>query len=329
MLVGDSLSVREPMTGKSLDFEIAPGYEGSIERYLGRDASNHDWFLEVGCWGFNNWVSTADALSNGQVTTNSPLGPVTHGSLVSPFQGQIFGPQGPIFGLEGADVINARYNSSFNSAEINLWVRPRSSPDRLVLHPDGSWHRECQPGLYTSFLFGFRYFNVDEQLHLHGSGTYAFDALPVPNTEAITGDYYLNTRNNMYGFQLGAELMERDCRWEYGFRFKVAPMMNVVEGSSQLSTSSLGNVVLPPWVTTTQIAADIDLGAVATYKIHPNVAIKAGYDIAWLTGVGLAPEQIRSGSNIASLLSTGSSQTPNTHGTIFYQGLTLGLTWMR
>jgi hypothetical protein len=123
--------------------------------------------------------------------------------------------------------------------------------------------------------------------------------------------------------------MERDCRWEYGFRFKVAPMMNVVEGSSQLSTSSLGNVVLPPWVTTTQIAADIDLGAVATYKIHPNVAIKAGYDIAWLAGVGLAPEQVRGGNSIASLLSTGSSQTPNTHGTLFYQGLTLGLTWMR
>lgn len=67
----------------------------------------------------------------------------------------------------------------------------------------------------------------------------------------------------------------------------------------------------------------------ATYKIHPNVVIKAGYDIAWLTGVGLAPEQVRNETSITSLLNTGSPQTPNTHGTLFYQGLTLGLTWMR
>ena len=238
------------------------------------------------------------------------------------------------FGLDGADVINARYNSSFNSAEINLWVRPRSRPDRLVLHPDGSWHRECQPGLYTSFLVGFRYFNVDEQLHLHGSGNYGFDTNRdgvIDRTEVLSGDYFLNTRNNMYGFQVGAELMERDCRWEYGLRFKVAPMMNVVEGSSQLTTNNpySGGTALPPWVTTSHVAADIDLGAVATYKIHPNVAIKAGYDIAWLTGVGLAPEQVRSGSEIATLLQTGNPQTPDAHGTLFYQGLTLGLTWMR
>ena len=167
---------------------------------------------------------------------------------------------------------------------------------------------------------------MDEHLHLQGAGTYVFDA--IPKTETITGDYYLNTRNNMYGFQLGAELMECDCRWEYGFRFKVAPMMNIVEGSSQLTTSSLGSVELPPWVTATHIAADIDLAQWLPIRSIPTWRSRRD-----MTSLGLPasawPRNRRSGSNIASLLSTGSPQTPNTHGTLFYQGLTLGLTWMR
>ena len=323
----DALTQTNVAAGHSFDYPVAPGYEGEIERYLGRDAFNRDWFLEAGFSGFNNWVGTAQVHAFGQVQSGSeviidpPGGPVIEGSLFSPFAG--------LFpGLDGADVHQFRYNASYDSAELNLVIRPRSRPDRLVLYPNGTWHRECQPGLYCSFRVGLRYINWEEQLAMYGSGQVTNLA---GATETHNGSWLLNTRNNMYGFQLGTEVVQRSCVWEYGLHFNVSPFINAADMASNVSSHDpfLGDNSSIFSGHNQNVAVDLNLGALASYKLYPNLAVKAKYDIGWLCGVGMASDQANA---IAADVRAGELngvERVNTHGTIFYQGLSLGLEYTR
>ena len=36
-----------------------------------------------------------------------------------------------------------------------------------MLHPDGQWQRECQPGTYMSYLYGLRFMQIDETFKFH------------------------------------------------------------------------------------------------------------------------------------------------------------------
>ena len=63
-----------------------------------------------------------------------------------------------------------------------------------------------------------------------------------------------------------------------------------------------------------------EVGFQATYKFRPNLMGRAAYDFMWITGVALAPEQLQFAATPANSI--------NTNGTIFSQGVSLGLEWM-
>jgi hypothetical protein len=65
------------------------------------------------------------------------------------------------------------------------------------------------------------------------------------------------------------------------------------------------------------LAGLIEFGVVGNYKLRPNLAVHAAYDIAWLTGVALAPDQAITPGKI------------DAEGGFFFQGLTVGLVWTR
>jgi len=266
--------IKRVFSASDVRFQMAPGYDEVVERYLGRDANNYDWYLQGGFRGFNDWVASATA-------TATTIDPIT----LLP---------------TGTREIDAHYGSEFNSAEFNVVLRPHPRSDRIVLYPNGEWHRECQPGTYWSFLAGVRYFNIDECFALRGT------------EGGLSPTYYsAHTDNDLIGLNLGTEVTWRDRGWELGFHFKVSPMINTAVAESRYNGDP------QPRFVDTNVAAILELGVLSTYRLSEAWAVRAGYDISWLTGAAFAPLQRPSANEV------------DASGTVFFQGLTLGMEYRR
>jgi hypothetical protein len=190
----------------------------------------------------------------------------------------------------------------------------------LVLQRNGKWRRECQPGRYFSFLFGFRYSILNEAFDYQSSGT-----LIDPNggMHQTSGNYQIFSHNNLVGLQTGAELTWRHCRWEYGFSAKAGPAVNFADQSSTITSLAYG---IDPVATTPDFNLQLhaskespalfaELGAFASYRFEPNFTLRAGYDLTWLTGLALAPEQL--------YFDASPAEKVVTTGSMFLQGLSL------
>ena len=340
---------RPAFSASDLQFQMAPGYDEIVERYLGRDVNNYDWYVQGAFRGLNDWVCRA-TIDSGERVTNvtqvdlippngATITQITHGGLNSFFGGVNSEPASrppltdvtlppPFVGLDWADRHTFHYDSEFNSAELNVVLRPHPRSDRIVLYPNGEWHREVQPGAYWSFLAGFRYFNVDENFTFRGAGSYEKDVITeiggvetgrVSTSGLLSGTYFAHTHNELFGLQLGSELTLRNKGWEVGFHFKVSPMLNTAVADAVVDTTDpiFGNQHAAYHFVHTRVAAILDLGVLTTYRLSEAWAIRAGYDISWLTGVAFAPTQNPLTNQVIE------------HSTVFVQGLILGMEYRR
>jgi len=252
------------------------------------------------------------------------------------------------------------YKSTANDFEINARLRPRGRADRLVLDPNGKWRRECQPGNFVSYLFGLRVMSIDEAFRFGSNGQiisfrYAEpqevqdpnDPQADPTTEYevlsqlednVGGDYAVRTHNDLFGFQVGADLIYRKCRWRYGVKAKAGPYVNFSDQFSHVTTDAAilrGNFpdANSAYEDQTFAAQDIrrrgrknsvallaEVGFVGEYRIRPNMNVRAAYDFMWITGLALAPEQMQ--------FRPDPTNAVNTNGHIFSHGITLTAEWM-
>jgi hypothetical protein len=313
---------------KSIGYDVAAGYNGSIGRYLGRDDMDRDDFLEFSYWGMNTWVAST-SIQGTRITDSSTFGrPITFGNLQSPFvrdtyiitgttNANGYGPGG----FNQADLQIYSVNSEMHNWELNLRLRPRGRPDQLVLHPNGRWRRECQPGTYLSYLVGLRYMTIGDGAHLHGEGTIDDDG----DNYFVYGDYDVKAENDLLGFQIGADLMFRRCKWSWGVHSKVGPYVNFARNVQDIYNNGAGDpfntVDLDTRLTARkQIASLIaEVGFEANYKFKPNLMGRAAYDFMWITGLALGPEQFRFPDTPVAAI--------NTNGSIFSHGISLGLEW--
>lgn len=295
-----------------LPFQIVAAYDEVVEAYLGRDANNYDWVVQGGFRGLGDWVSSGIVDSASRVTEVTSKGTITHGGLNSFFDGDFIG-------LDWADRQTARYGSEFDSAELCLVLRPHPRCDRVVLYPNGQWQRERQPGALWSFLGGVRYFHVDEGFTFRGAGTYSRDDGGTITEGLLSGTYFAHTNNQMVGLLLGTELTYRERGWELGGHFKASPVINTVSTDSRIDTTDpiFGDQHASFRYSSTRVAAILELGFLGTYRLNHRLAIRGGYDIAWLTGVAFAPVQRPSANEVIAT------------GTVFFQGLTLGMEYRR
>lgn len=301
---------------KSVDFDVAAGFATTIGRYLGRDSENRDQFLEFSYWGMNQW-QVGRQVTGERIDTVDPadgITPVVIGSLFSPFDDEIGG-------FNRADVHDIYYDLEVHNWEINARFVPRSGPDRLVLHPNGVWRRECTPGDFFSFLVGLRVMSLYEGFRWSSRGSVTVDGVP----NAISGDYVVLTHNDLFGAQIGADYTARRCKWQYGVRIKAGPYINFADQRSRAVSSSAGD----PFATQDldfarsmrrdDAALIGEFGFFSSYKIKPNVIIHAAYDFMWVVGLARAPEQV--------LFQADPPVDLNTNGHTYFHGLTLGLEW--
>lgn len=167
-------------------------------------------------------------------------------------------PMIPVTGI-GAAAVQVDYRSEFQSGEISL-------------------RRQCSP--FLNVTAGFRYAEFNERL------SYSIDVVP------RFADY--RTRNNLYGFQLGADsiLYQAPCG-----RFRVDGFVKagIYYNDAEASLFALGfdDAVN---VDNNGVAFLGEIGLYAGYNLTSCVTLRAGYQALWLDGVTTAPSfQLGSG----------------------------------
>jgi hypothetical protein len=317
------------LTTKTTNYDAAAGYNATVGRYLGRDSMDRDDFVEFSYWGMNTWVDTAQVQGTRVINdTYFAHHLISYGSLTSPFLTNAYQVSGSnnvngfgVGGFNQADIQTFSVNSEMHNWELNLRLRPRGRPDQLVLHPNGRWRRECQPGTYMSYLVGLRYMTLGDGALWHGQGTVVDNG----TSNFITADYNTRTENDLLGLQIGSDLMFRRCKWAWGVRAKMGPFVNFARDIQEIKNNAIGDPFNSVFLNTRltaqkQIISLIgEVGFVATYKFKPNLMGRAAYDFMWINGLALGPEQFQfTDTPVAAI---------NTNGSIFSHGLTLGLEW--
>jgi hypothetical protein len=200
----------------------------------------------------------------------------------------------PPFQLVGPRDAVSSYASRIGSLELNLKHRSTALP---------RW----------KWIAGFRMLELDEHLDTLFSD---------PN--AVLGDiaYNVDTRNRLYGFQLGGEFdVVSGCNWcVRGF------LKGGIYGNEANNTSTLDCVdnpfcafnETPLGENKSRTAFVGETGISVKYCVFDNLALRADYRAIWVDGVALASEQINATSSL-------NFNGISTSGDVFYHGGFLGL----
>jgi|GEM_PF-689733 len=318
------------MGTRSVGFDVAAGYGATLRHYLRPARENTDLYVEGIYFGFNTWRDSSDVYATQRLSSTIGSGAnaqtITFGNLFTPYTNDREGVFSGIGGFDRADHHQLYYESRLHNVEVNLRIVPRGRPDRMVLLPNGHWRRQCQPGIYGTYLVGIRYFSLQEQCNFLAEGETVFYNQSGQITDRVDtwGRYDVDTYNEMLGLQFGLDVKYRQCTVEWGAECKVAPCVNFAGHTSRIRASDPAtNTSFDVWLRDREddVALLGEVSLVGYYHLRPNLSLRASWDMMWAVGVALAPEQLK-------FQPTPSNQV-NTNGTVFYQGVSLGLIWMR
>lgn len=314
---------------RSMPFDLSASYEITLGRYLGLDTDNRNHFLEFTFYGTNRWSDEVGVISSQDESTRF--------NIVSPLfdfgvYGNLNGGRSNVAGFNRADKQWAEYSSSLNNFEVNLRMVPRSRADRLVLHKNGKWRRECQQGFVCSWLAGVRLFTMNENFDFYSHSTIEYfhstDSDTPYDTNEATGTYRTKTNNGMLGLQVGPELIYRQCRAEFSVGAKGAAYINFAEQESWINVtgaegdefSDKQDIDFYKALSQNGAAASIQLDFNARYKVRPNFILKASYELLYMAGLALAPEQVD--------MELDSSVSINNGGALLFQSGMLGFEYL-
>jgi hypothetical protein len=280
-----------------LDFD----YEPALRVVLGRRLHN-GWAIEGGYFGL--WdASTAEfytppdgvdvAFPDGLVASN------------------VFGDP---------DRIWTDYSSSLHGGELNLvCCRGCCSTCESGKGKDdskGDCGACCLHCRTFEWFVGFRYLNLREHLRIYGEreqqtgdGTFAVES----------GVYDIRTSNNLFGPQLGARVR----RWGRRLGWEMAGRAGIFGSDAQQEQYLIDydQYAIRPLTSAArgQVAFVGDLNFTGIYRLNDVWNLRAGYNLMWISGVALAPDQLDfdatlpSGDQIAS------------DGSVFLHGVSFGV----
>jgi hypothetical protein len=236
---------------------------------------------EIGYFGLYNQVATA-------TMTEAAAGT----KLYLP------GALGPQLDPSGADSATFTYRSTINNVEAN------------VFHHFLRWNPYREAWLEVDWLTGFRYVNVDETANL---GLICCGGEEAPF-------YRVGTTNNMFGAQVGGRARWNWQRWAIESWGKAAILGNAQRQFQDPVISAQGDLLREARSTTGVAPGMIaDLNVSTIYRLTDVWGIRAGYNLIWLGGVALAPNQFDFNA------ATASSTLLQPNGSIFLMGANLGL----
>ncbi|MGI9427838.1 MAG: BBP7 family outer membrane beta-barrel protein [Bythopirellula sp.] len=257
----------------------------NVGRFLFRDHKNRDHNMEFVAFGGSQWTTSGrlDAVNGGTLNVGSyNIVQAEVGFNVVRFpldRGNV--------SFDGATSTQYRYDSRFNSFELNYQLKSRMRKDRMELEPSGHWVRRAQPTMSRSLLAGIRYFNLSEDFDWDAFGI--ADADNDNNTE--TGNYRVRTDNDLIGTQLGFGWAYESARWSLGLTNKSGIYINHTDVNSAFSVT--GNVTSGANNITVDNLSFITEGSVVgKWHLRPNLSLRAGVEMMFVSSVAHAIEQL-------------------------------------
>jgi len=251
--------------------------------------------------GFNQWapggrVTLGYRFNNGSAIEGVWFGFQDWNSSASAFNpGSLTAPAGlGYYGYDWyqANGFRASYNSTLQNFEVNR-VRP--------------WGR-------MSLLAGFRYLSWNEYFDLNVTST-------VPSYVEHS-DYTINTYNNLFGAQIGLRSQGDWNRWNWSFSEKVGLFGN--EFWQRTLIQDYGNTYIGEdnWLSHAGVAFVNDFNISLGFRITDRAMLRAGYNLIWIDGLALAPNQLdfNVGAN--------SGTAHNHQGSVFLQGVNAGFQFL-
>jgi hypothetical protein len=185
------------------------------------------------------------------------------------------------------DRVRVNYSSWLHSFEVNLPCCCGCCDECRDECGCGEVRDECGRGQVRCRSFewfaGFRYLNLGEELNI--------SAQRIVSDEVEEGTYNIRTANHLYGAQLGARLRRWGCRfgWEATgkagiFGYDAQQTQSVTDFPDfQLRnvSSSRGGVAF---------VGEINLSAL--YRLTDVWKLRTGYNVLWIDGLALAPDQL-------------------------------------
>jgi hypothetical protein len=127
---------------------------------------------------------------------------------------------------------------------------------------------------------GIRYIGVDED--------YAFRSVDANND---IGLFTISVDNHLIGPQLGIDLLYPIDRVSFDGTLKGGLFANIADSDTILSNA--GVIQFANSAEDVEFAAMIEWGTYIRFALTPRINLRAGYEILWIYGLGIAVDQIR------------------------------------
>lgn len=277
------------------EFDAEPGARLTVGKFLGLDEKDRSHSVEAMYYGLQEWNTQSARQGEFRdefVTTdaNGAVILVEAGQLISDFPLDIGG-------FNRADLHAFTYSSNFHSAELNYRIRWQYRPHRLSPEIDGSWDKDQDTDWLPNFLVGLRYHHVDESFAFLSRGIIDVNGVSMP----ISGDWNVKTQNDLFGPQIGGGLTRKTRRWDFGVEGKLGLLINAatLDGRIVVNDPVFPLDRFPPVTNpdnsfrhssdTVALAGDLHFNL--SYRLTPNTTLRGSYDLIWVGGLALAPEQ--------------------------------------
>lgn len=256
-------------------------FSGGLRAYVGHRFCG-GWAWELGYFGL--FDASATTTVTGDISLPGDLGPGTNVFF-------------------GADRITYDYTSRLHGGELNFVCCCsccETSCDPCIVP-------RCQS---VEWIYGLRYLRVDELLNISG------ERLEVGGLE--TGSYQVRASNDLYGAQFG--LRARHCwgPWSLEGTGKLGLFGNDAN-TSQVLTDFPAFTVRQTRASSDHVAFLAEFNASLIRQLSDHWFVRGGYNLIWIDGIALAPDQLD-----FTLAST-SGTSIDTGNTMFLHGVNLGI----
>ena len=232
-------------------------------------------------------------------------------SVQDPSTLQIPGDLGDgVTGWRDLDAVRSTYTSSLNMCEVNLFTSDTTVKGGP--HSPFPWHRVHDPFKHEfQWLGGLRWAGFNDIASLQPNGS-----------TSGPGAYTITTSSQMFGPQFGFRTKRRWHKWALEGWAKATLAGTFLDSdSAPITTASGGAFQYRPQTS----ARDVGVGFVGDVnyslvrRLNNRWSLRAGYNLIWLSGVALAPNQF----DFSFTTASGSQLVDG--GSVFLHGANLGL----
>ena len=171
---------------------------------------------------------------------------------------------------------------------------------------------------FAKVLLGFRYINYDELFsYTSRNAAITGSANPADDRAAQNGSLVSDVRNDLYGLQLGLDLLyPTSCHGYMDVRARAGAYLNFAD--STVLVVNDGSTLVANSDDADEIAGVFEVGTAYRYDFGECLSVRAGFEMWYLAGVATAPGQV------SPLVSSAMGRSIDADDDVFITGFTVG-----